>query len=127
MAEISASTREIAEPLRQEVGSTKLAEIADTQAFKELRRAKLSFIWPVTLLFVAFYLLLPLLAGYAKPLMSKYVVGFVTFGYAYGLIYYLVAWGLAFLYVAVARRFDRASQAIARQSVENTAQSPNSV
>ncbi|MDY0323864.1 MAG: DUF485 domain-containing protein [Candidatus Carbobacillus sp.] len=117
MAEIAVGMPEKDQPLQNEVSSAKFAQIARSQEFRALRRAKLTFIWPVSLLFIVFYLLLPLLAGYAKPLMSQYVVGFITFGYAYGLIYYLIAWGLAFLYVIVARRFDRAAEKIARNFV----------
>lgn len=117
MAEVAVGTAGRNQPVQGEVSSAKFAQIAGTQEFRALRRAKLTFIWPVTLLFIVFYLLLPLLAGYAKPLMSKYVVGFMTFGYAYGIVYYVIAWGLAFLYVIVARRFDRAAEKIAREFI----------
>lgn len=80
--------------------------IANSAEFQRLRRSKLLFIWPIVLLFLIYYLTLPILAGYARPLMNSFVVGHVTFGYLYGMLYYLVAWGLAFLYVGKARQFD---------------------
>ncbi|MBE3595533.1 MAG: DUF485 domain-containing protein [Hydrogenibacillus sp.] len=94
----------------------RLAEIARSDAFRALTRRKMAFVWPVTVGFVAFYLILPLLAGYARPLMGTFVVGHVTFGYAYGLIYYGVAWALAYVYVRTARTFDRRAREIAEHS-----------
>ncbi|EGK12218.1 DUF485 domain-containing protein [Kroppenstedtia eburnea] len=90
----------------------KYAEIARSQEFKKFKRAKLVFIWPIVILFLLYYLTLPLLAGYARPLMSSFITGHITFGYLYGVLCYLVAWILAYLYVRKARKFDEQARAI---------------
>lgn len=90
----------------------KYTEIARSQEFKKFKRAKLVFIWPIVILFLLYYMTLPLLAGYARPLMSSYVTGYITFGYLYGVLCYVVAWALAYLYVRKARKFDQQAQAI---------------
>lgn len=96
-----------------EAADARYQAIARSDGFRTLVRRKMAFVWPVTILFVAFYLLLPLLAGYARPLMGSFVVGHVTFGYAYGLIYYVVAWALAYVYVRAARSFDARARELA--------------
>lgn len=90
----------------------KYSEIARSKEFHKLKQAKMLFIWPVVILFLLYYLSLPLMAGYAKSLMGSYVFGYITFGYLYGVLFYFVAWGLAFWYVRKARQFDRRSEAL---------------
>lgn len=82
-------------------------EIAKSSEFQQFKRRKNRFIWPVVVLFIVYYLTLPLLAGYAKPLMGTLVAGNITFGYLYGLTYYVVVWTLAFVYVVKANSFDK--------------------
>ena len=47
--------------------------------YQELLRQRNSFTIGMTALFLVLYLLLPLLAGYDKPLMASKVYGNVTF------------------------------------------------
>jgi len=93
-----------------------VAQIAEDPKFRTFLRKKVFVLWTVVVLFLVFYMLLPIFAGYAKPLMAKYVLGFVTFGYAFGLLYYLVAWGLAYVYVVLSRGFDRDARAFAEKA-----------
>lgn len=86
---------------------SRFEEIESSEEFQQLKRSKQKFIWPITLIFIIYYLILPLMAGYAKPLMTSFVFGNITFGYLYGISFYIVAWGLAFLYVYQARKFDK--------------------
>lgn len=82
-------------------------KIEETEEFKQLKRSKYKFIFPIPLLFLGYYLLFIVLSAYAKPLMSSLVFGNFTFGYLFGISYYVVIWGLAFLYVWKARQYDR--------------------
>ena len=92
-------------------------KIASSQDFKEFKRSKSKFLWPIVILFVCYYLALPLMAGYAKDLMGSFVFSNITFGYLFGISYYIVAWGLAFVYVLRARKFDqRASEILSKYS-----------
>lgn len=90
-------------------------EIAKSSEYQQLQKARRSFIWPVVIIFIAYYMTLPLMAGYAKDLMSSFVFGHITFGYLYGFSYYLVAWSLAFVYVFKARQFDAKAEAIVKK------------
>ncbi|MEI3607163.1 DUF485 domain-containing protein [Pseudogracilibacillus sp. SE30717A] len=82
-------------------------QIEQTEEFKELKRQKYKFIFPVPILFFLYYLTFPILSAYAKPLMTKLVIGNLTFGYLFGLSYFIVIWTLAFVYVVKARKYDR--------------------
>lgn len=96
----------------------KYSKIARSREFHKLRSSKMLFIWPVVILFLLYYFTLPLMAGYARPLMGSFVVGNITFGYLYGILFYFVAWGLAFWYVRKARQFDDRSKALLDQYAE---------
>ena len=82
-------------------------KIEQSEEFKALKRKKYKFIFPVPILFFLYYLTFPILSAYAKPLMTTIVFGNFTIGYLFGISYYLVIWALAFIYVAVARSYDR--------------------
>jgi|SRR5699024_7367507 len=82
-------------------------KIEQTEEFKALKRRKYKFIFPIPVLFFLYYLTFPVLSAYAPDLMSTLVFGNFTFGYLFGLSYYFVIWSLAFLYVYVARGYDR--------------------
>lgn len=100
-------------------------QIAEDPKFRMFLRKKVLVLWTVVVLFLVFYMLLPIFAGYAKPLMAKYVIGFITFGYAFGLLYYFVAWGLAYVYVVLARRFDRDARVFAEEATNGTVSRPS--
>lgn len=81
--------------------------IEKSEEFRALKRKKYAFIFPVPILFFFYYLTFPVLSAYAKPLMTKFVVGNFTFGYLFGISYYFVIWTLALIYVAVAKNYDK--------------------
>lgn len=82
-------------------------KIEQTEEFKDLKRRKYRFIFTVPVLFFFYYLTFPILSAYAKPLMSTIVFGNFTFGYLFGVSYYVVIWALAFIYVFKARSYDK--------------------
>jgi len=75
--------------------------------FKHMLKAKLRFIVPATLFFVAYYFALPVLVGYAPGLMSRRVFGVVNIAYLFALSQFFMAWIIAALYVRAASRFDK--------------------
>ncbi len=76
-------------------------------AFAQLVAERNRFTVTMTLLFLMLYFLLPLLAGYNKPLMATKVFGNVTFGYVLAFAEFAMGWVLAAVYVVKARTFDR--------------------
>ena len=61
----------------------------------------------MTVTFLVLYFLLPILAGYNKPLMATKVFGNVTFGYVFAFAEFAMGWIMAAIYVVRARTFDR--------------------
>ena len=71
-----------------------------------LVRARIRFVVPSVLFFVAYYFALPLLVGYAPVLMARPVLGPVNVAYLFALSQFFMAWTIAGLYMRAARRFD---------------------
>lgn len=81
--------------------------LAASNGFKELLKAKRRFIIPATIFFVVYYFALPILVGYARPVMETRVFGEVNIAYLFALSQFFMAWIIAALYVRAAGRFDR--------------------
>lgn len=98
-------------------GETRDAEVnweavAASAKFRELLRAKRRFIIPAMIVFIIYYFALPVLVGYARPLMERRVIGSVNLAYLFALSQFFMAWIIAGLYVRAANRFDRMSREI---------------
>lgn len=75
--------------------------------FQELRHRLRSFVFPVTGLFLAWYLLYVLLASYASGFMSVKVFGNVNIGLIFGLLQIVSTFAITTWYVRWAdRRID---------------------
>ena len=81
--------------------------LAASLKFRQLIAAKRRFIVPAMIFFVVYYFALPLLIGYARPLMETRVLGPVNIAYLFALSQFFMAWIIAALYVKAAARFDR--------------------
>lgn len=92
------------------MGIENYSRIHNSPEFKELKRSKAAFIWPIVILFLLLYLTFPLMSAYAKPLMSKFVFGNIFFGYIMGVALYFVVWILGFLYFFKAKQYDRKAE-----------------
>jgi uncharacterized membrane protein (DUF485 family) len=75
--------------------------------FRAMLKAKMKFIIPATLFFVAYYFALPVLVGYAPGLMSTRVFGVINVAYLFALSQFFMAWIIAALYLRAASRFDK--------------------
>ena len=80
--------------------------VAAMDEFVSLIRAKIRFIVPATIFFLVYYLLLPLLAGFAKDFMDTKVIGDVNVAYLFALSQFLMTWVLAAIYIRKAAVFD---------------------
>ena len=96
----------------EEAGAIDWAGIAASAGFKELLRAKRRFIIPAMIFFIVYYFALPVLVGYARPLMQTRVFGPVNLAYLFALSQFFMAWIIAALYVRAANRFDRQAREI---------------
>lgn len=81
--------------------------IATSAQFQDLLDRKKGFIIPAFLFFLVYYLLLPILVGYAPTFMSTRVFGTVTLAYLFALSQFVVGWTIAGLYLRASAKFDR--------------------
>ncbi|AXI80037.1 DUF485 domain-containing protein [Peterkaempfera bronchialis] len=90
-----------------------LQRIADGEEFHGLRRAFRGFAFPLTVGFIAWYLLYVLLSNYAGGFMGTTVVGHINVALVMGLLQFATTFAIAWLYSRhAARRLDPPAAAI---------------
>lgn len=97
-------------------------QVQDSDEFSQLRRRLRVFVFPMTVLFLAWYLLYVLLADYAHGFMSTKLAGNFTVGLLIGLLQFVSTFVITWLYVRYAnRKLDPVADKI-RAEVEGDAQ-----
>ncbi|MFA7233653.1 MAG: DUF485 domain-containing protein [Terrimicrobiaceae bacterium] len=99
-------------PVHERTGAedAALADWAAIEAdpdFISLLKSKAAFVAPATAVFVIYYFALPIGVGWFPKLMETRVWGAVNVAYLFAFSQFLMAWVLAFLYVAVAAGWDK--------------------
>ncbi|HSV66274.1 MAG TPA: DUF485 domain-containing protein [Mycobacteriales bacterium] len=75
--------------------------------FVELRRRLRSFVFPMTLAFLAWYLLYVLASAFARGFMAHRLVGNINVALVFGLLQFVSTFSIAYLYSRYAsRRLD---------------------
>ncbi|MFJ4919030.1 DUF485 domain-containing protein [Streptomyces sp. NPDC088725] len=90
----------------------------ESAEFGELRRAHRSFAFPLTIGFVAWYLLYVLLSNYAGGFMGTKVVGNINIALAFGLAQFLSTFLIAWLYSRRATRTLDPKAAVIKSRME---------
>jgi uncharacterized membrane protein (DUF485 family) len=80
--------------------------IAADPDFAALKAAKRRFIIPATIFFMAYYMALPVLVGFAPELMKKEIFGKVNLAYLFAFSQFFMTWIVCALYVRTSRRWD---------------------
>jgi uncharacterized membrane protein (DUF485 family) len=91
-------------------------EVADSPEFAALRRTFRRFVFPMSALFLTWYLIYVLLSIYATDFMSIKVVGNIHLGLVIGLLQFVSTFAITTVYAWWAdRRFDPAAAELARR------------
>jgi uncharacterized membrane protein (DUF485 family) len=107
-------------PEPQRAGEEDWETISARPEFQELRRRLRNFVFPMTGLFLAWYLLYVLLASYAPSFMAIKLVGNINVGLVFGLLQFVSTFLITFLYVRFAdRRLDPLAAEL-RTEIEGT-------
>ena len=84
-----------------------------SQEFRALRRRLRRFVFPMSALFLAWYVAYVLVASYAQPFMATKLAGNITVGLVLGLLQFVSTFVVTTLYVRFAgRSLDPATKAI---------------
>ncbi|MDO5633657.1 MAG: DUF485 domain-containing protein [Micrococcus sp.] len=75
-----------------------------SEEFGELRRTHRSFVWPMTVAFLVWYILFVLLGAYFHEFMSIRVVGYINLGLILGLAQFLTTFAITAAYVSFANK-----------------------
>nr|WP_245857124.1 DUF485 domain-containing protein [Actinoalloteichus hoggarensis] len=76
----------------------------ETPDFVDLRRRLRRFVFPMTALFLAWYLLYVLVADFAHDFMSIKLIGNINLGLIFGLLQFVSTFAITMLYVRFANR-----------------------
>jgi uncharacterized membrane protein (DUF485 family) len=79
-------------------------EIQESAEFTELRRRLRNFVFPMTVAFLAWYLLYVLMSDYAHDFMGTKLVGNINVGLVFGLLQFVSTFVITSLYVRHANR-----------------------
>ncbi|WP_420809116.1 DUF485 domain-containing protein [Amycolatopsis suaedae] len=89
--------------------------------FTQLRRRLRTFVFPMTVLFLGWYLLYVVLADYAHGFMSTKLIGNINVGLVFGLLQFVSTFLITWLYVRHAnRKLDPVADRI-REDIEGEA------
>ncbi|MFE4811137.1 DUF485 domain-containing protein [Peribacillus simplex] len=84
---------------------TKYRQLIETDEFKDLLQKKKAFIVPVTLFFLAFYFILPILAAYTDILKGEAFFN-ITWAWVYALLQFAVVWIGGIVYIKKSAKYD---------------------
>ncbi|MEP6753669.1 MAG: DUF485 domain-containing protein [Candidatus Dormiibacterota bacterium] len=94
-------------------------EIEASSEFHDLMAAKRRFVAPAVAFFLVYYFALPLSNGLAPQFMSTDVIGHINLAYLFALSEFVMAWVLAYVYIARAGKvFDQLADVVRRRSRE---------
>ena len=101
-------------------GGESFAEVQASDEFQGLKRTLRRFVFPATVLFLAWYVLYILMTVYARDFMSSEVIGNINVAYVFGLLQFVSTFVIAFVYSRYAdKNFDPTADRI-RHRLEGT-------
>ncbi|CAL9398460.1 DUF485 domain-containing protein [Streptomyces sp. DH-12] len=88
-------------------------EVQESAEFGELRRSHRSFAFPLTIAFIAWYLLYVLLSNYAGGFMGAKLVGHINVAFVFGVLQFVSTFLIAWWYSRhAATKLDPKAEAI---------------
>lgn len=86
-------------------------ELVQTEEFQTVVKQKRAFILPVTIFFLTFYFLLPILAAYTNILKRQAIFG-ITWAWVYALMQFVVVWVGGIVYVKKSEKYDNLAKIV---------------
>lgn len=93
--------------------------ISESTTYQELRRRFRSFVFPMTVAFLVWYLLYVVLSAYARDFMGTKLVGNINVALVFGLLQFVSTFLITWLYARfAARRLDPAAEDVRTSASE---------
>jgi uncharacterized membrane protein (DUF485 family) len=99
---MSTDAQPAADPAATE--AERYSAVAASPEFDGLRRSLRSFVFPMTVAFLAWYLLYVLLSAYARGFMGTKLLGNINVAFVFGLLQFVSTFLIAWLYSRYADR-----------------------
>jgi uncharacterized membrane protein (DUF485 family) len=104
-------------------GSRDYTDVQQSAEFGELRNRYRSFVFPLTVAFIVWYLLYVLLSNYAGGFMGTKVVGHINIAFVFGLAQFLTTFLIAWWYSRfAAAKLDPKAEALKTRLESENAQ-----
>ncbi|GGB57130.1 DUF485 domain-containing protein [Virgibacillus dakarensis] len=91
--------------------------VANSSRFKTLMQERKKFIVPLTVFFLLFYFLLPVLTSYTTFLNTP-VIGDISWVWLFAFAQFIMTWVLCTVYVKKAASFDRQAEEIISEELK---------
>ena len=98
------------------------SRIYESPSYRRMIALKTRAVTAMTIFFIAYYFALPVLVAYFPDLMARQVWGYVNWAYLFAFSQFLMAWGIAYLYMRYASRFDQMAAGILSEADGGSAQ-----
>ncbi|MEK4298584.1 DUF485 domain-containing protein [Oceanobacillus sp. FSL W8-0428] len=92
-------------------------QVTESKSFKKLMHDRKKFIVPLTIFFMVFYFLLPVLTSYTTFLNTP-VIGDISWVWLFALAQFIMTWVLCTVYVKKAAVFDKQADEIIKEMEE---------
>ncbi|GFN30782.1 DUF485 domain-containing protein [Paenibacillus xylaniclasticus] len=102
-----------AQPQTQ-LNADRYAQIARSAQFQSLLRQKRRFIVPMTVFFLTFYFLLPILTSY-WTFLNEEAIGPISWAWLFAFAQFIMTWTLCIVYSRKAKKFDEAVEVIRKE------------
>ncbi|ASK62486.1 hypothetical protein CFK37_10170 [Virgibacillus phasianinus] len=92
-------------------------KVEQSSTFKKLMSDRRKFIVPLTIFFLVFYFLLPILTSYTTFLNTP-VIGDISWVWLFAFSQFIMTWVLCTLYVKKAASFDKQADEIIKEQLD---------
>lgn len=99
-------------------GKIDFVKIEQSEKFQRLMNDRKKFIVPLTIFFLVFYFLLPILTSYTTFLNTT-AIGDISWVWLFAFAQFVMTWVLCTIYVKKAASFDRQTDEIIDEQINN--------
>lgn len=113
--ELETAKRDSKETVHEEKPAVDFDAIEESPKFQELVKAKKRFLIPSVTIFLALYILFPLIISYTNVLDARFI-GDISWNWVYALGLFIMTWTLVIIYMKKAASFDKTATEVLNES-----------